>query len=168
MIRQTEIMTFDSGEPMRVRSHLAFAANLTFQPESHRAVVGEGDLHIGPEQPTGHGGMPLTGIGKQPLEQAAGHLRGGGRGEPGAQAVGCIGRQGELGHQQEATLDLLDAAVHFPGLIAKDTVFEQPVEEPARRSGIIVRLHADEHEQAVADGAYGLACHPYFGSADAL
>ncbi len=57
--------------------------------------------------------------------------------KPGPQPMTRVGCQGELRHQQQIPLDLLQTEVHFSGAVAKIAIFEHSRQKPQRRRLIV-------------------------------
>jgi len=138
------------------------------QDERHRPVVDERDLHVGPELTRCDSGVKLTNRFDQAVEQPASGFRVGGGREAGPQTLAGVGGQSELGHQQNATVDIADAQVHLAPGVAEYTVGQQTFREAARLIRRIALLDRDQRQQTPADAAHGGSIDADFGFRDAL
>ncbi len=125
-------------------------------------------LHIRAELPGGGLRPGLAGLLHQIVEQLLGLLRWCGGGEAGAQALAGIGGEGELGYQQQPALHILHRAVHAPFAIGKHPVVEQFVQQPVGAGPVVLRLDADQHQQALIDSPDNLPGDLDPGLADPL
>lgn len=90
--------------------------------------------------------------------------RGGSR-KAGACSLAGVGSQGELRHQQQATADVRQRAIHPVVLILKHPITEKPLDKPLGVAFDVVSFNANQGQQTVTDLADHLIVddHPRFG-----
>jgi hypothetical protein len=120
-------------------------------PECDRPVVRKRNLHVRTEHTGLDNRVALTCPHDQKIEQSPplGGLRGGA--EPRASALARIGRQRELGYEQEPALDVLQAQIHPIFRVGKDPIRQQPLQQALNLRFRVVLLNADQYDQPTAD-----------------
>ena len=78
----------------------------------------------------------------EPLEKRLPDARIGRPGEPRPITFVGVRRQGELGYEKNASTHLPDVVVHPTFLVRKDTVCQEPLQQPLRLSDPIATLDA--------------------------
>ena len=95
----------------------------------------------------------------------------GGSGSPqviGAVAVLVIGQQGELGHHQQLSVDVLHRLVHLAVLVLENAELDGLLEHPVQILFGVPRGDTQKNEQAVAAGADFFPVHVDRGGGNAL
>ena len=92
----------------------------------------------------------------------------GGLAEAGAVAAAGVCGKGELADDEQAAVHVSDAAVHLAGFVVEDAQFQEFGEQLVSFFFAVADFGADEDEQALADGADGVASDADAGLGDAL
>lgn len=124
------------------------------QPERHRAIVDQVNLHVGSEVAGGDAFVAQARAGgPHELGEALGtERRGSGRTEARPVAAARVGSERELGDQEERAPDVRERPVHPPLLVGEHAVGDDAFEEPVALRRGVLGLDADEHQKAAADG----------------
>src|SRR5258706_16259541 len=137
------------------------------QPESHRPVVHQADLHGGAEAPRGYVGR-LGRFLRELHEQELAIGRRRGAGKAGTQPAIGIGRERELRHREQLAADVLEREIHLALAVGKDAVGEHALGEALRLHLAVAALDADQRKDAFADGGDFGAVDAHGSRADAL
>src|SRR6056297_12528 len=122
------------------------------QPESHRAVIDQTDLHVGAEA-AGLGSRPLIPCeSDEILEQALSFLGRSRRRKAGSIAGVGVSGQGELRHQQQSAVLIDQGTIHSSLRVGEDAIVVDPLEESRQTIVAITALESNQHQQP------GIAC----------
>ena len=138
------------------------------QQDGHRPVVDQGHLHVGAEAPRLHPQALGLQQGLDGLAQRLGHLGPGGLYEIRASAVPGVGQQRELAHQQHRAAHVRKAQVHLVVFVLEHPQTGDLLGAVAGVGLGVPGLSADEHHEAVVDGARRLAVYGDGGDGDLL
>src|SRR5439155_18661639 len=165
--REGQPKTLENSEPCRC-SRLRTLSALRAQPERHRAVVHQSDLHVLAEATARYVGIARARTPDEMIEELASRIGRERGGEARAHALGGIRRKSELRHEQEAAAYLLDRKIHFTGAVGEHAIAQQTLEHALGDRFIVSRLRAYERQDSAIDGAQRLCPERDFGSRDAL
>ena len=125
------------------------------------------NFHVGAEDADMNLRIPGARVADEGVEQSPRDVGRCGRGETGAGAAAGIGRQGELGNDQQPGRrgQIAQAAVHPAVLVGKHPESQQPGQQRARLRDGVTALGTDKDQQPAADlaGAAALDHHPGLG-----
>lgn len=121
------------------------------QPEGHRAIIDQPNLHVGAESPA----FDALDLAAAMLHQQAKIIRGffwrGGFAEARASAFSSVGDKRELWHQQQPGRLILNAAIHAARRVSKYPVSEDAFGESLYITRRVVAVHGNEHHEAAGD-----------------
>jgi len=112
--------------------------------------------------------MRRPGLPYQVLEKTPGDLGSGSGAEPRTCTLLSIRREGELWHQQEAAVDILQGEVHPSLLIRENPVSEQSLQQTVRGRDIVPLAHTDEGEDTALDLPYDFTVYADVRAGNAL
>ncbi|OMP13961.1 hypothetical protein COLO4_00546, partial [Corchorus olitorius] len=107
------------------------------------------NLHVGTESTAADSAVLEPRLGQKVVEQLGAEGRWRGSGEARTQAAAGIGGEGELRHQQQAAVDVLEGKVHLALRVAEDPIVEQLVQELVGMLRGVAGFHRDQHQQAL-------------------
>jgi hypothetical protein len=110
----------------------------------------------------------LAGQHHQVIEQAAALLRWGRGRKPGSEALGCVGCQGELRHQQQFAADLGDIEVHPAVIVGENPILEHAGQQSRCRQFVVLWFDPDEGQQSGSNSTNGMAVDVNLGIGYAL
>src|ERR1019366_5246090 len=109
--------------------------------------------HVGAELAAGDNRMPCRRGGENPLVEAPAELGPGRAREAGARSARRVGRERELADDEKTAADGREIEVHLAGCVGKDAQLQHLVDELVGDRFGVLRLGADEDEQAASDGS---------------
>src|SRR5689334_10841117 len=131
-----------------IRHRFGRRAELGLQPERNGAVVRQRDLHHGAELPAcaRHTGC---GDGRDELvEQGGTELGRCGTREARSKATARVGRERELGNQQDTTARVAHGAIHLPRGVGKDAIGDETCRQLSGFSRAVGAFDSHQNEQS--------------------
>ena len=130
---------------------------LTLEQNRHRAIVDQGDLHVGAENAGGDVSPALPQHIDVVLVQRPRQTRFCRVTEARPIASRSVCRQGELRDDQNAAVDVHDRAVHRLQRVGKNAKRQSLRRQPFRLRFGVVAEHPEEDQQTVVDLRHGIA-----------
>lgn len=136
--------------------------------DGDRALIGEGDVHVGAELAGGDFDAELAGF----FDKLVDHFcRGGGfhgADETGAASFSGVAVECELGDDEESSLNVEEGEVHLVVLVGEDAQVDGFFEDVLQIGGGIALPYSEQDEESCSDLADGLVVDHDRGMGDAL
>lgn len=141
----------------------------TVESDGDRAVVGEGNFHVGCEYAgfDGLGGEAFE-FGHDGLVEGVSFFGWRGIVEGGAVALASAGNEGELADGEDVAVDVGESGVHASFVVFEDTHASDFSGNPSNVIDRILFMDTDENEESFFDRGVNLAAYCDRGLADAL
>ena len=138
------------------RRERSASARFRVEPDGHRPVIDERNLHVGAEDAVGHRhAVAGDGLRKMLVETPA-LIRRGGRGKARPVAL-RLGGQRELADDEGGAAGVDERAVHAAGIVLENPQVDHLARQPVGLGLAIAGHGADQHEKTGADLADGFA-----------